>query len=97
MSEEFIRDRFTQGLRDSQLSETLQNDPNLILEKVKNIVLQSQYIKKQEILLRSNFEEESTVDTTDIGRKISQDAQKPNLPRPVQVQRDPERAIANME
>ena len=47
-----IRDRLVVGLRDSKLSEKLQLDPELILEKVVTQVRQAETVKEQQPLLQ---------------------------------------------
>ena len=52
-----IRDRIVVGLQDSKLSEKLQLDPDLTLTKAINQARQSETVKKQQTLLRSDFKE----------------------------------------
>ena len=51
LKEELIRDRIVLGLRNKRLSEQLQLDPNLTLEKAINLVRQSESVKKQQSIL----------------------------------------------
>ncbi|KAI4874700.1 hypothetical protein NFI96_001267 [Prochilodus magdalenae] len=59
---EMIRDRLVVGLRDKRLSEQLQLDPRLTLEKAITHMRQSDLVKKQQELLKSNFKSEPAVD-----------------------------------
>ena len=59
LREEMIRDRIVVGLRNSGLSEKLQMDATLTLEKATAEARQSEAIKKQQSLLRSDFQESS--------------------------------------
>ena len=49
---EMIRDRIVVGIRDSQLSEKLQMDPNLTLEKAVAQSRQAESVKKQQAIIR---------------------------------------------
>ena len=53
LHDEMIRDCIVVGLRDAKLSEKLQLDPELTLEKAVTQVRQSESIKKQQPLVRS--------------------------------------------
>ena len=53
LHDEMIRDRIVVGLRDPSLSESLQLDPTLTLEKAVTKVRQREAIKKQQPLIRS--------------------------------------------
>ena len=53
LKEELIRDRIVVGLRKKRLSEKVQPDPNLTLEKAINLVRQSESVKKQQSVLHS--------------------------------------------
>ena len=52
LRDEMIRDRIVVGLRDMKLSEKLQLDPNLTLEKAINAARQSEAVKKQQETIR---------------------------------------------
>lgn len=54
-----IRDRLVVGIRDKRLSEQLQLDPDLTLEKAVTRICQSEIVKKQQDLLKNNFKCES--------------------------------------
>ena len=60
LHDELIRDRLIVGLRDKRLSEQLQMDPELTLERAVTRVRQSDLVKKQQDMLKSNFKAEST-------------------------------------
>ena len=53
LHDKMIRDRIVVGLRDAKLSEKLQLDPELTLEKAVTQVRQTESIKKQQPLVRS--------------------------------------------
>lgn len=53
LREELIRDRIVVGLQDARLSEKLQLDPELTLEKAITVVRQSESVKKQQQTLRA--------------------------------------------
>ncbi len=53
LHDEMIRDRLVVGLRDAKLSERLQLDAELTLNKAVNQVRQAEAIKKQQIVIRS--------------------------------------------
>ena len=57
LKDEMIRDRIVVGLRDAKLSEKLQLDPELTLTKATTQARQSEAVKKQQALLRSDFKE----------------------------------------
>lgn len=75
-----IRDRLVVGLWDKTLSEQLQMDLNLTLEKAVTRVCQSDQVKKQRDMLKSNFKTESNseVDAVDMSGKYRQ--QRANVP-----------------
>ena len=69
---EMIHDRLVVGLRDKKLSEQLQMDPELTLEKAVTRVRQSELVKKQQDILRNNFKGEiacSEVDNVHVRHK----------------------------
>uniref|UniRef100_A0A3B5QZY7 Gypsy retrotransposon integrase-like protein 1 n=1 Tax=Xiphophorus maculatus TaxID=8083 RepID=A0A3B5QZY7_XIPMA len=55
LHDEMVRDRFVVGLRDKRLSEQLQMDAELTLEKALNRARQSELVKKQQEMLHANF------------------------------------------
>jgi len=52
LKEEMIRDRLVVGIRDSNLSERLQIDDALTLEKAKKLVRQREAVKEQQSFLK---------------------------------------------
>ena len=61
LRDEMIRDRIVVGLRNAALSEKLQMDADLDLDKAIKAARQSESIKEQQTLLRSGFREERAV------------------------------------
>ena len=59
LKEELIRDRMVVGLRDATLSEKLQMDPDLTLEKAVTSARQRESVRKQQPLLRGDPAESS--------------------------------------
>ena len=57
-----IRDRIVVGIRDETLSERLQLDSELTLEKAKILVRQREAVHEQQILLKHGPKQELTVD-----------------------------------
>ena len=57
LKDQMIRDRIVVGLQDLKLSEKLQLDHELTLTKAINQARQSEAVKKQQTLLRSDFKE----------------------------------------
>ena len=55
LKEELIRDRIVMGLQNRELSEKLQLDPNLTLEKATNLARQRETVKKQQNILDGRF------------------------------------------
>ena len=51
LKDEMIRDRLVVGIRDCSLSQHLQMDPDLMLEKAKQIVRQREAVQKQQMIL----------------------------------------------
>ncbi|KAI3373366.1 hypothetical protein L3Q82_006673 [Scortum barcoo] len=60
LHDEMVRDRLVVGLRDKRLSEQLQMDPELTLEKAVIRVKQSEQVKKQQEMLKTNFKSDIT-------------------------------------
>lgn len=52
-----IRDRIVVGVLNQQLSEKMQLDPELTLEKATNLARQSEAVKKQQVALHKSPEE----------------------------------------
>ena len=57
LRDEMIRDRIVVGLRDARLSEKLQMDPELTLEKAVSAARQSEAVKKQQAVVRGQPQE----------------------------------------
>ena len=57
---EMIRDRIVVGLRDAKLSESLQLDPELTLEKAVTKARQAEAVEQQQPLVRGSSESQST-------------------------------------
>ena len=62
MKEDLIRDRLVVGIRDHSLSEQLQMEPDLTLDKVKRLIHQRDTVKEQQETLKAPIKEESTLD-----------------------------------
>ena len=62
LREQMIRDRIVVGIRDNSLSERLQMDSNLTLEKAKIQVRQREAVQEQQILLKNGQKEDKSVD-----------------------------------
>ena len=69
LHDDLIRDRIVVGLRDLKLSERLQLDHELTLEKAVVSARQSEAVKQQQKTLRSHFSEEPTGGT--LGKDVS--------------------------
>ena len=63
LHDEMIRDRIVVGLRDARLSEKLQLDPALTLEKAVTQVQQTESVKQQQSLVRGTGENHKQPDT----------------------------------
>ena len=63
MKEEMIRDRIVVGIRDSALSERMQIDADLTLEKAKKMVRQREAVHEQQEILKCGQGDMKTVDT----------------------------------
>ena len=59
LHDEMIRDRIVVGLRDAKLSESLQLDPELTLEKAVTKARQAEAVKQQQLLVRGSSESQS--------------------------------------
>ena len=62
MKDEMIRDRLVVGLLDCALSERLQLDPELTLEKAKRAARQKEAVQEQQQSLRSDLKVPGTTD-----------------------------------
>ena len=80
LHDELIRDRIVVGLADARLSERMQMEKDLNLEKAMNMARQSEEIKKQQNTLRSETSsvvqmDAATVDRVFEGRKLREKQQ----------------------
>ncbi|UYV69910.1 K02A2.6-like [Cordylochernes scorpioides] len=62
LKEEMIRDRIVVGVKNLQLSEKLQLEPNLILERAIQAACQTECVKQQQTILRSTTTQAANVD-----------------------------------
>ena len=82
MKDEMIRDRLVIGIHDCSLSEKLQLDPALTLEKAKKTIRQSEAIHEQHKMLKGNSKP-----TVESNLDAMQQRQQGNRPRHNQGQR----------
>ncbi len=75
LRDELLRDRIVVGIRDLRLSEKLQLDSNLTLEKAVNSVRQSESIKKQQPLLHTDVKVAQAAGVDEIKRKKGRKSQ----------------------
>jgi hypothetical protein len=61
MRDQLIRDLIVVGIRDDKLSEKMQLDPDLTLEKAISLARQSEAVKKQQPLIRGQIEPEGNL------------------------------------
>ena len=59
---EMIRDRIVVGIRDSQLSEKMQMEPDLTLEKAVSLARQSELVKTQQPTVRGVVQQETAIE-----------------------------------
>ncbi len=76
---EMIRDRIVVGLCNSALSEKLQMDPELTLDKAVTLARQTESIKQQQTLLRSDFQESRSEKPVGYVEKHPKQPYKPRL------------------
>ena len=62
MKEELIRDRLVVGIRDHALSERLQMEAELTLDKAKQLIRQREAVKEQQEVLKKPVKEETSLD-----------------------------------
>ena len=62
LSDELIRDRIVVGIRDAQLSEKMQMEPELTLERAVTLARQSECVKTQQPTVRGELFQESTIE-----------------------------------
>eukprot|EP00731_Ephydatia_muelleri_P034154 Em0049g1a len=81
---EMVRDRIVVGIRDSQLSEKLQMDPNLTLEKAVAQSRQAESVKKQQAIIRcgQSQPQPANIDAVSPGRQQQQQPLRTKGPQP---------------
>ena len=78
LRDQLVRDRLVAGLRDARLSERLQLDPELTLEKATTTVRQSELVHNQQTVLRSSSPSPSVdVNTVQVRRNQSASTSQP--------------------
>ena len=89
MRDQLIRDLIAVGIRDDKLSEKMQLDPDLTLEKAISLARQSEAVKKQQPLIRGQIEPETNLDAVKSRYKNKQQStfQRKTAPRQQQVQK----------
>ncbi|XP_046396811.1 uncharacterized protein K02A2.6-like [Ischnura elegans] len=70
MRRELVRDRLVVGLRNAKLSEALQLDPELTLERAVTKARQAEDVHRQQTLIRSNSGEDKTVHSQARGSEV---------------------------
>ena len=73
-----IRDRLIIGIQDSRLSERLQMDPELTLEKAKKLICQSKAVHEHQVILQQTGKAEKSATVEQICHKASR---RPNYPQ----------------
>ena len=81
LHDDMIRDRIVVGLRDAQLSEKLQLDAGLTLEKAITKACQSEAVKQQQAVVRASGEVPHNVDAL-YGRQAEGNASGKDPPKP---------------
>ena len=87
LKDEMIRDRLVVGLLDCALSERLQLDPELTLEKAKRAARQKEAVKEQQQSLKSDLKTPGTTDVDAVGQRGGEQVRGPsthstvNLPK----------------
>ena len=76
LTNEMIRDRLVVGIRDEALSERLQLDPDLTLEKTKKMVPQREVVHEQQLV----FKDEPTTTLDEMRAKV-RDIPSESIPR----------------
>ncbi len=62
LHDEMVRDRIVVGIRDSRLSEKMQMDPELTLEKAVTLARQSEAVKKQQATVRGHDRDTTSIE-----------------------------------
>ena len=89
MRDQLIRDLIVVGIRDDKLSEKMQLDLHLTLEKAISLARQSEAVKKQQPLIRGQIEPEANLDAVKSRYKNKQQStfQRKTAPRQQQAQK----------
>ena len=82
LRDEMIRDRIVVGLRDARLSEKLQMDPELTLEKAVSAARQSEAVKKQQAVVRGQPQEALSSSIDRVERQTTRFTRKPWQDKP---------------
>lgn len=77
LKDEMIRDRLVVGLLDCALSERLQLDPELTLEKAKRAARQKEAVKEQQQSLKSDLKTPGTTDVDAVGQRGGRTSERP--------------------
>ncbi len=94
LHDEMVRDRLVVDLRDKKLSEMLQTDPELTLEKAVTRARQSEQVKKQQEILKSNFKGDITKTQLDGVHARQRGSTKPKEVKPHSPQSQPAKTTA---
>ena len=62
LKDQMIRDRIVVGIRDQSLSERLQMDAELTLDKAKKLVRQREAVQEQQALLKTGQKQDKSID-----------------------------------
>jgi hypothetical protein len=79
MRDQLIRDLIVVGICDDKLSEKMQLDPELTLEKAISLARQSEAVKKQQPLIRGQIEPEANLDAVKSRYKNKQQSNPYNI------------------
>ena len=77
LTPEMIRDRLVIGIQDSRLSERLQMDPELTLEKAKKLIRQSEAVHEHQVILQQTGNADKSATVEQIRHKASRRANHP--------------------
>ena len=98
LHDELVRDRIVVGLRSAALSEKLQRDADLTLDKAVRMAREDETIRKQQALLRNDFKEdkpEQGKDKSDLDylrkKPFKHKGKPPNATPPGQYQQNPKK------
>ena len=82
LKDELIRDRIVMGLRDKKLSEKLQQDSKLTLEKAVTQARQSETVKKQQGILQGTQPDPPSANVDQISKKVGKGKRKDQRDKP---------------